>query len=43
MRENQQSQNLARPNMMAANRFMPANMRNNMMNGNVSREMASKM
>ncbi|ETI28591.1 hypothetical protein G647_01041 [Cladophialophora carrionii CBS 160.54] len=43
MRENQQSQNLARPGMMAGNRFMPANMRNNMINGNVSREMASKM
>jgi hypothetical protein len=42
LRENQQNQNLARPGMMA-NRFMQANMRNNMMNGNVPKEMVNKM
>ncbi|EHY54496.1 hypothetical protein HRR83_004382 [Exophiala dermatitidis] len=44
MRENQQSQNLARPGMMNANQFaMRANMRNNMMNGNVPRDMSKQM
>lgn len=44
IRENQQNQNLARPGMMASNQFaMRANMRNNLMNGNIPREMASKM
>jgi hypothetical protein len=43
MRENQQNQNLARPGMMAANRFMQANMRQNIMNGQVPREIANKM
>ncbi len=43
MRENQQNQNLTRPGMMGTNRFMQGNMRTNMMNGNVPREMANKM
>ncbi|KIW15487.1 hypothetical protein PV08_05533 [Exophiala spinifera] len=45
MRENQQSQNLARPGMVNPNQFaMRANnMRNNIMNGAVPREMANKM
>lgn len=45
MRENQQSQNLGRPGMVNPNQFaMRANnMRNNIMNGTVPREMANKM
>ena len=44
MRENQQNQNLARPGMMNQNQFaMRANMRNNLMNGNIPRDMANKM
>ncbi|EXJ92567.1 hypothetical protein A1O3_01119 [Capronia epimyces CBS 606.96] len=43
MRENAQSQNLARPNMVNSNQYMRANMRNNMMNGNVPRDMAKQM
>ncbi|KAI1628983.1 hypothetical protein EDD37DRAFT_30971 [Exophiala viscosa] len=44
MRENQQNQNLARPGMMNQNQFaMRANMRNNLMNGNIPRDMANKI
>ncbi|KAL6244659.1 hypothetical protein RBB50_008187 [Rhinocladiella similis] len=45
MRENQQSQNLGRPGMVNPNQFaMRANnMRNNIMNGTVPREMANKI
>ncbi|KAK5281073.1 hypothetical protein LTS13_005773 [Exophiala xenobiotica] len=42
MRESQQSQNLARPNVMQQN-YAVRNIRNNIMNGNMPREMANKM
>ena len=42
IRESQQSQNLTRPNMMNQN-YVRANMRNNMINGNLPREMVNKM
>jgi hypothetical protein len=42
MRESQQSQNLARPNVMQQN-YAVRNIRNNVMNGNIPREMANKM
>lgn len=44
LRENQQSQNLARPGMVNPNQFaMRNNMRNNILNGNVPRDMTKQM